>query len=187
VTGLTNATGINRLFYVFTNPTSFNLNLRNFRAAFNSNTITLNAIPNVLNDQLGSITFSGNRTGSIVSQSVGTPNIIGVASLVQSQAAAITAQATADWTATSTPSKLVFATTASGAVTPTTAMTIASSAITMAAPVAFPVYTATAANAITGQAGWQISISNSPVNAGKMAYWDTTNTRWSYIDSNLAV
>jgi len=38
-----------------------------------------------------------------------------------------------------------------------------------------------------GSVGQQISISDSAVNGGKMAYWDTTNTRWSYIDSNLAV
>ena len=59
--------------------------------------------------------------------------------------------------------------------------------ITAAVPIKFPTYTAAAANAITGAVGWQISISDSPVNGGKMAYWDTTNTRWSYIDTNTAV
>jgi hypothetical protein len=71
--------------------------------------------------------------------------------------------------------------------TGTARVTVDSSKVTMALPVAFPVYTAAQANAITGAVGWQISISNSPVNAGKMAYWDTTNARWSYIDTNTAV
>ena len=54
-------------------------------------------------------------------------------------------------------------------------------------PVKFPVYTAAAANAITGAVGWQISISDSPTSGGRMAFWDTTNTRWSYISDNSAV
>jgi len=69
----------------------------------------------------------------------------------------------------------------------TTVITTASNKVSFAQPIAFPFYTATAANAITGAVGWQIAISNSPVNAGRMAYWDTTNARWSYIDTNLAV
>jgi hypothetical protein len=59
--------------------------------------------------------------------------------------------------------------------------------VTFAQPIKFPAYTAATANTITGAVGWQISISDSPVNGGKMAYWDTTNNRWSYIDTNLAV
>ena len=56
-------------------------------------------------------------------------------------------------------------------------------------------YTSTATGAqtvagtvkVAGSVGWQIAISDSPVNGGKMAYWDTTNSRFSYIDTNLAV
>ena len=57
-------------------------------------------------------------------------------------------------------------------------------------PVQFPVYTATAANAITGAAGQQICISNSAQGSnpnGMMAFWDTTHSRWSYIHDNSAV
>jgi hypothetical protein len=53
--------------------------------------------------------------------------------------------------------------------------------------IGFPVYTAAAANAITGAVGKQISISNSPTVGGRMAFWDTTNSRWSYISDNSAV
>ena len=66
-------------------------------------------------------------------------------------------------------------------------LTVESTKVTSAVPIAFPSYTAAAANAITGAVGWQIAISDSPINAGKMAYWDTTNARWSYIDTNTAV
>lgn len=59
-------------------------------------------------------------------------------------------------------------------------------------PVKFPAYTRTAAAAITGAVGWQIAISDSSGSGGGrpnglMAYWDTTNSRWSYIHDNSAV
>jgi hypothetical protein len=54
-------------------------------------------------------------------------------------------------------------------------------------PVQFPSYTAVAANAITGAVGRQIAITNSPTVGGRMAFWDTTNSRWSYISDNTAV
>jgi hypothetical protein len=38
-----------------------------------------------------------------------------------------------------------------------------------------------------GAVGQQISISDSPTAGGRMAFWDTTNTRWSYISDNAAV
>jgi hypothetical protein len=53
-----------------------------------------------------------------------------------------------------------------------------------------PNYTAAAANAITGQIGAQIAISNSAGGSnpnGMIAFWDTTNNRWSYIHDNSAV
>jgi hypothetical protein len=77
--------------------------------------------------------------------------------------------------------------TPSGGGSVSTIVTVTDTNITMARPVVFPTYTAAAANAITGAVGWQISISDSPINGGKMAYWDTTNARWSYIDTNTAV
>jgi len=58
---------------------------------------------------------------------------------------------------------------------------------TFTKPVVFPSYTAAAAAAVTGAVGWQISISDSPTSGGRMAFWDTTNSRWSYISDNSAV
>ena len=49
-----------------------------------------------------------------------------------------------------------------------------------------PVYTI-ATKPGSGVVGMLIAISDSPTNAGKMAYWDTTNTRWSYVSDDSAV
>lgn len=54
----------------------------------------------------------------------------------------------------------------------------------------YPVYTAAALTAITGQVGWSAAVSNSGGGGnpnGMIAFWDTTNTRWSYIHDNSAV
>ena len=49
-------------------------------------------------------------------------------------------------------------------------------------------YSATTVNTLAGAAGMIVSITNGTgKNAGQLAYWDTTNTRWSWVDSNLAV
>jgi hypothetical protein len=66
-------------------------------------------------------------------------------------------------------------------------LTVDSAKITAALPIQFPSYTAVAANAITGAVGQQIAITNSPTVGGRMAFWDTTNARWSYISDNTAV
>lgn len=53
-----------------------------------------------------------------------------------------------------------------------------------------PVYTNTSLTAITGQVGWIAAVSNSASGGnpnGMMAFWDTTNSRWSYIHDNSAV
>lgn len=50
-----------------------------------------------------------------------------------------------------------------------------------------PVYTAANLRTYTGQAGWIATVSNSTSPAGKMAFWDTTNNRWSYVCDNTAV
>jgi hypothetical protein len=49
-----------------------------------------------------------------------------------------------------------------------------------------PVYTI-ATKPGSGVVGMLIAISDSPTNAGKMAYWDTTNSRWSYVSDDSAV
>jgi hypothetical protein len=57
-------------------------------------------------------------------------------------------------------------------------------------PFELPSYTATAANAITGAVGRMICITNSSSGSnpnGMIAFWDTTNSRWSYIHDNSAV
>jgi hypothetical protein len=54
-------------------------------------------------------------------------------------------------------------------------------------PFTFPNYDDLTANGITGSVGQVIAINNSLGNAGKLAYWDTTNSRWSYVDDNSAV
>jgi hypothetical protein len=59
--------------------------------------------------------------------------------------------------------------------------------ISASVPIKFPTYTVAAAGAITGAAGWQISISNSSGNGGRMAYWDTTNARWNYVSDDTAI
>ena len=48
----------------------------------------------------------------------------------------------------------------------------------------FSGYTATALTAITGTVGQVAAVTD---NGGKLAYWDTTNTRWSYVHDNSAV
>lgn len=50
-----------------------------------------------------------------------------------------------------------------------------------------PVYTSAESANVTGAIGQVISIGNSSGNAGRLAYWDGTNNRWSYVDTNGAV
>jgi hypothetical protein len=49
-----------------------------------------------------------------------------------------------------------------------------------------PVYTV-ATKPGSGVVGQMIAISDSPTNNGKPAYWDTTNSRWSYVSDDSAV
>ena len=69
-------------------------------------------------------------------------------------------------------------------------LVLSSSSATFTQPVSFPVKTATQWNAITGSVGQQVCVSDSGGGSnpnGMMAFWDTTNTRWSYIHDNSAV
>jgi len=51
-----------------------------------------------------------------------------------------------------------------------------------------PVLTVTQTNAFVGTAGQMVAVSNGTAkNNGQLAYWDVTNTRWSWVDTNLAV
>jgi hypothetical protein len=47
-------------------------------------------------------------------------------------------------------------------------------------------YTKTQLQGFTGQIGWIAAVSNSTP-AGRLAFWDGTNTRWSYVSDNTAV
>jgi len=50
------------------------------------------------------------------------------------------------------------------------------------------VFTVTALNAVTGKAGQMACVSNGTgKNSGQFAYWDSTNSRWSWFDTNAAV
>jgi hypothetical protein len=50
------------------------------------------------------------------------------------------------------------------------------------------VFTVTQLNAVTGVVGQMAAVSNGTAkNGGQFAYWDTTNARWSWFDTNLAV
>ena len=77
-------------------------------------------------------------------------------------------------------------TTGAYANTGTTIMTMNNAAIVASVPVQFPVYTI-AGKPASGVVGQQISISNSATVGGRMAFWDTTNARWSYVSDNSAV
>lgn len=50
-----------------------------------------------------------------------------------------------------------------------------------------PLYTAASAQTFTGAAGIIIAITDSPTVGGRLAFWDTTNNRWSYVSDNTAV
>jgi hypothetical protein len=50
-----------------------------------------------------------------------------------------------------------------------------------------PVYTAANLIITTGAVGKIASVSNSPTSGGRLAFWDTTNSRWSYVSDNTAV
>jgi len=71
--------------------------------------------------------------------------------------------------------------------TTTTHLVLDTAKATFTKPVVFPSYTIAGAGALTGAAGWQISISDSTGNGGRMAYWDTTNSRWNYVSDDTAV
>jgi len=48
-------------------------------------------------------------------------------------------------------------------------------------------FTKAALNTITGTAGSMAAVLDSPVRQGRIAYWDLTLNRWSYINDNSAV
>ena len=97
-----------------------------------------------------------------------------------------------DFSTTAYGSQFIIQTAAAGGSTPAqvTRMSIDSTSATFAQPVGFPVKTAAQWNAISGAVGRQVCVSDSGGGGnpnGMMAFWDTTNARWSYIHDNSAV
>jgi len=126
--------------------------------------------------------ISGSGSGSTwtLSYTVGTLSsltVTGVTGLIGSPSGATTVDALADLRLLKNAIK-----NSAG----TTCITLSTTAVTSALPIQFPVYTI-AGKPATGAAGQQISISDSPTSGGRMAFWDTTNSRWSYISDNSAV
>ena len=52
--------------------------------------------------------------------------------------------------------------------------------------VKYPVYTISNLTTVTGQIGWTAAVSDSTP-GGALVFWDTTNSRWSYVSNNSAV
>ena len=66
------------------------------------------------------------------------------------------------------------------------ALSLTTATATFTAIPVIPNYTA-AGKPASGAVGQLICISNSPTVGGRMAFWDTTNARWSYVSDNSAV
>jgi len=165
----------------------------------------VNYTPTQNGDAIGEFKFNGNANTST------TPGVPG------SPGGNVTVIATENWTSTANGTQMAFFAIKQGTLTsypvitanpnysvfqadnfqfksaaasPSIYATFDGQSATFNQPVGFPVYTAAAAGAITGQVGWQICISDSAGGGnpnGMMAFWDTTNSRWSYIHDNSAV
>ena len=165
----------------------------------NYNTGTGNFSPTLSGDTLGEFFFGGNYGTSGTFTTLGT-------------SVRFAGKAAEDFTATNSGGRMVISMDKIGGNTQYDAITIDSSnasiasdtitlesntgtdyavlnstSATFAQPVGFPVKTAAAWNAITGAVGRQVSVSDSPTVGGRMAFWDTTNARWSYVSDNTAV
>lgn len=71
-----------------------------------------------------------------------------------------------------------------------TALSITTATAVFTAIPVIPNYTAAGAAAVTGQIGAMVAISDASgglLTGGAIAYWDTTNSRWSYIQTGTAV
>lgn len=75
---------------------------------------------------------------------------------------------------------------ANGYIDTVSTVNAANVSITSGGFMKMPTYTISALTAITGSAGWTASVTDSTP-GGMLAYWDTTNSRWSYVHDNSAV
>jgi hypothetical protein len=73
-----------------------------------------------------------------------------------------------------------------GNIAATGTLTVGNLAVNTSGFVRYPVYTKAALLLTTGQTGWVAAISDSTP-AGKLAYWDNTNSRWAYASDDAAV
>lgn len=164
-----------------------------------------NYTPTQSGDDIGQFKFNGNAYTSTTPGPAAGPG------------AALTCYATENWTSTANGTKFTMNTIKTGTLTDfalfdgssdllelrstltrildvngNTVVTVNATNTAFSQPVKFPAYTRTAAASITGAVGWQIAISDSSGSGGGrpnglMAYWDTTNSRWSYIHDNSAL
>lgn len=113
----------------------------------------------------------------------------------QINAGEIKTEAAENWGASAYGSKMNFVINGLGTAGSFTALTLTPTNATFTQPVGFPVKTAAQWNAITGAVGQQVCVSDSAGGGGggggnpngMMAFWDTSNSRWSYIHDNTAV
>jgi hypothetical protein len=92
--------------------------------------------------------------------------------------------ATENYTSATGGSKFFLTTVTPGTATEATRVTVDNTAAEFTVPVKLPAYTAVNLRAITGTVGMMAAVSDA---GGKLAYWDTTNTRWSFVIDGTAV
>jgi len=140
----------------------------NFTAIYTAGPVDSNVqiINNTIStiDTNGNLVLSPNGTGKVVANVDVVPNTANVRNL---------GSATLRWSTAYTQYLDVSA-------------DITAANITATGFVKLPVYTVSAINAVTGQVGWTAAVSDSTP-GGSIAFWDTTNSRWSYVSDNSAV
>ena len=125
-----------------------------------------------INDSLGALEVYGTHTNNAT---IATPN---------AHRSRIYWAATENYTSTTGGNRFYLTTIAPGTATEATRMTADSTSVSFTVPVQLPNYTAAALRAITGQVGFMAAVNDA---GGKLAYWDTTNTRWSFVIDGTAV
>lgn len=123
-------------------------------------------------DSIGALEVYGTHTDS---STIATPN---------AHRSRIYWTATENHSSSAGGSRFTLTTVTPGTATEATRMTADSTSASFTVPVQLPNYTAAALRAITGQVGFMAAVNDA---GGKLAYWDTTNTRWSFVIDGTAV
>lgn len=123
-------------------------------------------------DSIGALEVYGTHTDS---STIATPN---------AHRSRIFWTATENHSSSAGGSRFTLTTVTPGTNTEATRMTADSTSASFTVPVQLPNYTAAALRAITGQVGFMAAVNDA---GGKLAYWDTTNTRWSFVIDGTAV